>query len=186
MNGHDKARLILDRRSLIEAKTHLLQQWFSEVLVVTNGARRYDYPGLIQVTDEQPGCGPLMGVYSGLKASSHEINFVTACDMPHINPQLAKLMINSAPQADVVISRLNGYRDPLPAVYHQRVMPFIKKCLDSQCRKMVSFFELVRVHEIPEQQLLALDPQLLSYININTPHDLDRAQKIFQPTIVTD
>jgi len=40
------------------------------------------------VIDERPQQGPVMGLYTGLRASANERNFVMACDMPWLNRQL--------------------------------------------------------------------------------------------------
>ncbi len=80
MNGTDKAKLIIDTQPLLQYKYNLFRNWFEEVIVVCDRKRQNDYPGMNVVVDEQEGQGPLMGLYSGLRASRHPINFATACD----------------------------------------------------------------------------------------------------------
>jgi len=180
LNGADKARLVVDSAPVIEQILILLCGMFQEVLIVSNAHRFYDYPGTRSITDEQPGCGPLMGLCSGLKASANRINFVVACDLPFINPQLVTFIVETARklQADVVVPVVRGYREPLMAVYNRAVLPSVEHALQRGRRKMVAFFDAVTVHEISEPDIAAVDPHLLSFININTPRDLLRARKI--------
>jgi len=178
MNGEDKAQIVVDSLPLIERKIELLQGLFAEVLIVCNRKRRYDYPQVKIVFDRQEGCGPLMGLYSGLQASSHEINFVTACDMPFVNEQLVGLLVETAQNCGVAAPVVKGYWEPMMAVYNKSILPAIQKCLDDNRRKMVSFFDQVRVRGITEAQVKTFDPDLLSFLNVNTPEQLEQAKKI--------
>ncbi len=178
MNGEDKAQLVVDSLPLIERKIELLQGLFSEVLIVCNRRRQYDYPQVKIVFDRQEGCGPLMGLYSGLQASSREINFVTACDMPFVNEQLVGLLIETSQNCGVAAPVVKGYWEPMMAVYNKSILPAIQKCLDDNRRKMVSFFDQVQVREITEAQVKTFDPDLLSFLNVNTPEQLEQVKKI--------
>jgi len=178
MNGEDKAQLVVDSLPLIERKIELLQGLFSEVLIVCNRRRQYDYPQVKIVFDRQEGCGPLMGLYSGLQASSREINFVTACDMPFVNEQLVGLLIETSQNCGVAAPVVKGYWEPMMAVYNKSILPAIQKCLDDNRRKMVSFFDQVQVREVTEAQVKTFDPDLLSFLNVNTPEQLEQVKKI--------
>jgi len=178
MNGQDKAQLVIETRALIEHKVERLQKWFAEVLIVCGCGRGYDCPGAKIVFDEQKGYGPLMGLYSGLKAGSYERALVTACDMPFDNYQLARLLMKAAPESDIVVPVINGYREPMLAVYHKNVLSAIKLSLDAGQRKMVSFYERLNVREIAEEEIKTVDPELLSFLNVNTPVDFARAKEI--------
>ena len=178
MNGRDKAQLVIETRALIEHKVERLREWFAEVLIVCRRGQQYDYPGTKIVFDEQKGHGPLMGLYSGLKAGSYERSLVTACDMPFDNYQLARLLMKAAPESDIVVPVVNGYREPMLAVYHKNVLPAIKQSLAAGQRKMVSFYERLNVREIAEEEIKTADPELLSFLNVNTPVDFARAKEI--------
>ena len=161
-----------------ETTLRVMRQCFREVIIVSNGRRSFDFPRIKVVHDEKPGCGPLMGLYSGLKASPYDINFVTACDMPFINPDLFKMMIPYAHIHDVVVPIVNHLPEPLLAFYHRRVLSPVQETLARDRRKMVAFYDMVRVCEIPEEQIRSIDPELKSFVNINTPDDLSRVQQM--------
>jgi molybdenum cofactor guanylyltransferase len=181
MNGADKARLIVNRRCLLDRQVETMRRWFSEIIIVAGPQRCYEYDGVKQVFDEKPDCGPLMGLYSGLRAGSYNLNFVIACDMPYISDRLVELLMNIAIDGtdDVIVPLVNGFYEPLLAVYHKCVLPHVKDSIDNGQLKMVSFYDKVNVLGITEDKLATADPKLLSFLNINTPHDWNRARQIF-------
>ncbi|MDD5207644.1 MAG: NTP transferase domain-containing protein, partial [Desulfobacterales bacterium] len=63
----DKPLLEINRRSIIERTANVAVSLFDEVLVVTNTPEKYRFLMLPLVADERKGCGPLMGIYSGLR-----------------------------------------------------------------------------------------------------------------------
>ena len=184
MDGADKGRIIVDSRPLLDRNVEILLRLFTQVIIVTNAKRPYscNHRRVCVAVDEQPDRGPLMGLYSGLKAAKYETNFVMACDMPHICEPLVKLMWQRAAgsDSDVVVPLVNGFREPLLAIYKRSVLGAIKKSIDSGIYKMVWFYDRVRVDHITERQLTDMDPEMLSLVNINTPHDLGIARGLFE------
>ena len=179
MNGADKSLLVINNRPMLDRNVEKLRKWFDQVLIVTNRQRSYDYPGVKQVIDEREGYGPLMGLYSGLKASLNELNFVMACDMPHVSEDMVRLLMDKAKDVDAIVPRINGYYEPLQAVYNKSVIAAIESSLEKEHFKVVDFFKKVHVREVLEKEITAIDPELLSFMNINTTHDLHRARQIF-------
>jgi molybdopterin-guanine dinucleotide biosynthesis protein A len=178
MNGSDKAKLIIETQPLLQHKYNLFRDWFEDVIVVCNRKRQSDYPGMNVVVDEQEGQGPLMGLYTGLKASRHPVNFVTACDMPFIREALVRLLMKYIPGQDAVVPKLNGYWEPLLAVYHQNLLPAIRHHLSLGHRKLSSFFSEARIFAVTEEKIKAADPDGVSFFNVNTLADLKRAKQI--------
>jgi molybdopterin-guanine dinucleotide biosynthesis protein A len=176
MNGSDKAKLIVDTKPLLQQKYDLFRNWFEDVIVVCNRKRRSDYPGMNVVVDEQEGQGPLMGLYSGMKTSRNPICFVSACDMPFVNEALVQLLLQETTGFDMAAPRLNGFWEPLLAVYHKRLLPLIEKQLRNGQQKVSSFFPDARIRIITDQEIKTADPDLLSFFNINTPQDLKQAR----------
>jgi molybdenum cofactor guanylyltransferase len=181
MNGADKARLIVNRRCLLDRQIETMRRWFTEIIIVAGPHRCYEYNDVKQVFDEKPDCGPLMGLYSGLRASSCNLNFVIACDMPYISDGLIEMLMNIAIDGtdDVIVPLVKGFYEPLLAVYHRSILPRVKDSIDDGQLKMVSFYDKINVLGITEDKLAAVDPELLSFLNINTPHDWNRARQIF-------
>lgn len=174
MGGADKAQLPVEGGCLIELVLAPLVELFEQVVVVSNGDRLYDYPGVELVHDRQSGQGPLMGLYSGLVSSGNDLNFVKACDMPFISEPLVRFMMAHSGGFEVVVPLLGGFCEPLTAIYAKSAMPHIEKSLAENRRKMVSFYPYANVYRISENQVRSLDPQMRSFVNINTPTEFSK------------
>jgi molybdenum cofactor guanylyltransferase len=180
--GADKALLTIDGQPLLAHVVHKLTALSDDVMIVTNtpSVRRYEPLGLPArlLRDERPGLGSLMGVYSALNAACHPYTLVVACDMPFLNLPLLRYMWLMAPGHDVVIPRVGSLLEPLHAIYSRNCLPAIARLLDKGERKVVAFFPWVKVRYINEREIDPIDPQHLSFVNVNTPEDWQRIQTL--------
>ncbi len=174
--GADKAFLQIGGRVLIEAIVEKMAQIGDEVIIVTNSPQRYDHLAARLVGDVYPGKGSLGGIYSGLKAAHNHHSLVVACDMPFLDLNLLRYMILLSPGQDVVIPRVGGLTEPLHAIYSKQCLQPIERVLASGDLKIIDFFPEVRVRYVEEQEINLFDPQHLSFFNINSPCDLEKAR----------
>ncbi len=176
--GKDKALL---RRpgaegiTFVEYLATLLTALSSEVLLVTRDASHaasYTLPGVQTVIDKVPDIGPLMGLYSGLSAihSSHAL--VVAVDMPFVQPDVAAFLLSQPLHEAVLVPVVENVPQVLLALYPRTLLPAIEERLRAGRRDLRGLLEVTPVHYIAEAQLRELDPQLRSFVNLNTPQDL--------------
>jgi molybdopterin-guanine dinucleotide biosynthesis protein A len=151
---------------------------FSEVLVVTNDPELYLHLDVTIVQDVIPGQGPLGGIYTGLLFAQGESVFVMACDMPFVQPVVVRRMVQLASDYDIVVPKKEAVLEPLHAIYSSRCLPHIKKKLDRQELQVISFFQAVKVYCFSLAEIGQLDPLGISFFNINTPKDMDRAKEL--------
>ncbi|MDY6912522.1 MAG: molybdenum cofactor guanylyltransferase, partial [Chloroflexota bacterium] len=128
--------------------------------------------------DQLRGKGPLVGIYSGLKASGDEYSMVVACDMPFLNIGLINYMIGLAPDFDIVIPRVGELVEPLHAVYSRNCLNIMEKMIGSGNLKISNLLEQTRVRYVEKEEIDRFDPEHLSFFNINTPDDVEKAEKI--------
>lgn len=176
--GTDKAFLKIGGQVLIESIVEKMARIGDEVIIVTNSPQKYDYLEARLVSDVYPGTGALGGIYSGLRAARHDYGLVVACDMPFLDLRLLRYMILLSPGQDVVIPRAGELTEPLHAIYSKRCLQPIERVLASGGRKIISFFPEVRVRYVEEQEISLFDPQHLSFFNVNTPGDLEKARRL--------
>lgn len=179
--GEDKALKPFRGRPLILRVVERLAPIADEILVTTNDLERYAFLGLRLVPDLVPGCGPLGGLHAGLTAASHPLVAVVACDMPFASAPLleacARLLVEE--RADVVIPRSASGLEPLHAVYRRETcLPAIQAALQAGEFKVIGWFPQVKVRELGEAEIAALDPSGLAFWNINTPEEFARAEKM--------
>ena len=176
--GTDKALLRFQGKTLLAATVERLRPLCQEVIVVTNSPQAHAHPAARLVGDLFPGKGSLGGIYSGLVAAHTQHCLAVACDMPFLNTSLVAYMASLAGPFDVVIPRRQGNLEPLHAIYSQACSPHMKGLLDDGNLKIIDFFPQVRVRYVEEDEVAARDPEFLSFFNVNTPQDLEKAQRL--------
>jgi molybdopterin-guanine dinucleotide biosynthesis protein A len=178
--GKDKSLLPVDGEPLLTRVVRQLSALSEDLIVVTNDRAHYDALALPArlIQDEKPGVGALMGLYSGLKAARHSYALVVACDMPFLNLALLRYMVHLAQDYDVVVPREDEYVEPLHAVYGKDCLPAMEWRLAQGRRRIVSFFDAVRVRYVEKSEVDRFDPLHLSFVNVNTPEDWAKTQKL--------
>jgi molybdopterin-guanine dinucleotide biosynthesis protein A len=176
--GRDKSLLLLAGQPLLARTVARLAPLSDDLIVVTNHADRYEPLGLPTrlIPDQRPGVGALMGIYSGLRAARHGLALAVACDMPFLSVSLLRYMLSLAPDYDVVIPRLDGFLEPLHAVYGRACLGPMETVLEAGRRQIIAFFDQVRVRYVEEEEVDRFDPQRLSFVNVNTPQDWAEVQ----------
>ena len=183
--GRSKALETIDGTSLIERVVERLRPLTKQMLIIASGEQS-DLPAMSQVeilTDIYPNKGPLGGIYTGLMASQSSHSIAVACDMPFLNIELLRYMIKLSSDFDAVVPRL-GERmlESLHAIYSKSCLNSMKTRLEHDQLGVYSFLKTVRVRYIERAECQRLDPQLLSFFNINYQSDLDRAIMLARKT----
>ena len=204
--GQDKALLPVGRQVAIERVLQQVSPLSNDVILVTNTPDRYrDYirrsadesgqvsetsgawdgstpphaaPGYRLVTDVYPGKGALGGMYTAINAAHHPWCLVVACDMPFLNTALLSHLISLTPGFDVVIPRVEGVLETMHAVYSKDCLDPIVTRLRRNQLKIVDFFDDMRVRMVTRDEVIRFDPDLRSFLNMNTPDDWERLQKL--------
>lgn len=176
--GVNKAFIEFEGKRLIETTVGCLKALFPEVLIIANDPPRYAYLGVKVIPDLIPDSGSLGGIYTGLSVACYPSGFFVACDMPFLNVELIKLLIGEAEGWDVVVPRVGGELQPLHAVYAKSCLPLIKESIDASVLKIARFFPKAKVKIIEEPVLRAVDPDLLGFVNVNTPLELEQAAAV--------
>ena len=177
--GRNKAVEKIGGQSLIERVVDKLSQVTSEtVVVVAEESRAADLnlPSWVRTAaDLYPGTGSLGGIFTGLSAAKGNYGVVVACDMPFLNVDLIRFMLDIVSDYDAVVPRLQGRPEPLHAVYSKSCVGPIERCLQADQLKIAIFFEQINVAYLEEDDIEAFDPSHLSFFNVNTQEDLDKA-----------
>lgn len=169
--GQDKCLLPVQGQPLIKHVVDQLAPWFEAILIGADDSAKLAFLNRPVIPDREPGQGPLMGLLSGLHASSTELNFVTACDIPCHEPHLLMRLLASAEGCDVVMPRSPaGDPEPLLAVYRRSLVPVIEQVLREGGRRFVDLFDKVRVKSVPMTDAAW-------YRNLNTQEDYQAWRK---------
>ena len=172
--GEDKAFVKVGDFILIESLIGLLTPLFDNLIIVTNYPEKYvQYPVKV-VVDQIKDLGPLGGIQAGLLASDADYNFVMACDMPLVNPELIRFLCGLPGDHEVVLPWLPEGPEPLYAVYSKKALPVIEEHLAQTRCKISTLYEKLRIRKVMAEEILRILPDLTTFQNINLQHDLAR------------
>ncbi|HEY94600.1 MAG TPA: molybdenum cofactor guanylyltransferase [Dehalococcoidia bacterium] len=181
--GRNKALEIIRGKTIIDRVFERLEPISSQIIVVTSWAQ-FDIDlnhNADVVADIFPNMGPLGGIYTGLMSSLSSVNIVTACDMPFLNTELLEYMTEILTGYDAVVPRLaNAMIEPLHAVYSKNCLSRIDERLAAKNLSIHAFLDEVNVRYMEEEESRKIDPELLSFFNINYQTDLDKALKMVE------
>ena len=186
--GRDKALETIGGKSLIERVIERLSPLSSQLLIVTS-REQSDLPvtGKAKIlVDLYPGRGPLGGVYTGLLASQSSHSIVVACDMPFLNQALLRHMMQLSANFDLVVPRLGSMTEALHAVYSKACLVPIEYLLKQNNLRVDQLFTLVDVKYLEAEEIDRFDPEHLSFFNINTEADLERAKELIKGNMSDD
>jgi len=128
--------------------------------------------------DDAPGDGPLGGLATGLRRLDGWA-LTVAGDMPFLSAATCRYLIRRSDSGcDAVVPVLEGQSQPLHALYSRRCLPAVERALSAGLRRMDSFWNEVRVRMIPADPLRALDPELRTFTNVNTPTEWEEARAL--------
>jgi|SRR5579871_912085 len=171
--GQDKALLRLEERTLLQTVVAALRPFADRIVVVAQEPEPYLLPDVEGVADLYPGQGPVGGILTGLTALGVGAHLVVACDMPALQPGILRLLRDSAtPEWDAVVPERDGRPEPLCAVYRDTAAPALQSFLATGRRAAFEALKMLRVYYLHEETLRGVDPDLLTFTNLNTPHDL--------------
>ena len=173
--GRPKALLPFAGEPLIAHVVRKLKRIFAEAVVVAAPEQELPTLPVTLVRDEVAYQGPVSGIYHGLKASTREACFVTSCDAPFLNLQLISGLVSQLSDFDVVVPYWQERFQPLHAVYRRHVFPLLREQLNRGELRPISLYSKVRTREIQEEEIRRLDPEGLSFLNMNSPEDYREA-----------
>lgn len=176
--GEDKALLPYAGMTLLEHVVSSLLLVVSDIIVVTDMPNKYAIPCARVVTDTFPGFGPVGGLLTGLTQAGGGSHLVVACDMPALQTPVLQLLLKAATSEwDAVVPEIGGLAEPLHAVYNHTATPKLLRFLENGGRTAREALDSLKVKRVGEGVLRRIDPQLLSFTNVNTPEELEAFQK---------
>ncbi len=173
--GVDKTRVEVDGVPLYRLIWSKLERKSDDVFLQIDADDEYDLPTR---PDLVSGKGPLGAIYSALAHAEHDWLFVSACDLPYLDPRIVDELYSKVEnETEVVIPRWdNGYYEPLTALYHSSVLSRLEEILETGTRKITDFLDFLGdVKEVKVEKLI--DRGEISsncFYNVNTRNDLEK------------
>ncbi len=179
--GQSKALQVIEGKNLIQWVIDYLAILSTEIIIATAHGEAIPCSSAVRiktVADIYPGKGPLVGIYSGLIASSSSRAIVVGCDTPFMSASLLEYMTQICSTFDVAVPRIKNELEPLCAVYSKNCLVSMQGLLEQDEPRIRKLFSMVKVKYVEEDELNRFDPKHLSFFNINSQDDLERARKL--------
>ena len=175
--GRDKATLPFGPELMLQRVIRLLSEVVDLpqiVVVAAPGQLLPELPVGVRIThDDRSERGPLQGLAAGLKLCDDRVEavYVTSCDVPLLVPTFVSRMFELLTDHDIAVPYDGQYHHPLAAVYRPAVLSHVQRLLDADRLRPRFLFDEVRCREVRMDELQAVDPELTTLDNLNTPED---------------
>ena len=178
-DGTEKALLRVGGVRLLDRIYDIYTELFDEIILVTNSPQKYLDWDLLIVPDLFPIRSSLTGIHAGLFFMTNPFAFISACDTPFLKKEVVETVIERIESdIDIVMPKTSAGFEPLCAVYSRRCLETAQQHLEQEKLKVIKAFRKSRMKTISEKVLRQKDPDLLSFFNINTSDDLQRAAEM--------
>lgn len=174
--GSDKGIVKLNGKTFIEHILEAILPNVNEVLIIANNDN-YNNLGYKVIKDKIKDCGPLGGIYTGLMNSKTENNIVVSCDIPFINSDLVKYIIENTSNADITVPVYKGNIEPLCAVYTKRTSDQIHNLIMNKDLKIQNILKYFITKELFITKMQKFYTDKL-FVNINTREELKQQKEL--------
>jgi len=181
--GQEKGLVRLGGEPLIRHVARALANVADEIVVAVAKGRAEEYVRVLDgdfvlAEDREADVGPLEGLITALSSARGDYVLVSPCDTPFLRTAVCEATASRAEGKDGAVPIIRGYQEPLHAVYRRTTaLKAFEEALSRGKRRPADGYGALELARVPEEVLRALDPQLESFWNLNTPEDLLQAEE---------
>ncbi len=179
--GANKALADWKGAPLVQSVVNSLLEVLPKVLVVTKNVAELAFLKNERVLVIEDLCldgHPMGGLFTALQGLDTGHAFVAACDMPFVRPELIKALWHSRADYDAVIPVWKDKRQPLCGVYSRACVGMIRSSIEADTLGISRLFDDLRTRFMLEKEIEGVDPQGLSFMDIDTREDYERAKEL--------
>ena len=174
--GRAKGLLTFGGKPLVVHMARLLES--AGVPVIVGPAGAYGGMGFRVVGDDRRNLGPLGGICTALRVTTHGWNLMVGCDLPFLTREWLEFLVSRAMDspAEVVIPLNERGYEPLCAMYRKRAHQAIEAALGRGVRKVTDGLADLTLAPIEPSEWKAFDSRGRLFKNVNTPADYEQAR----------
>jgi molybdenum cofactor guanylyltransferase len=181
LGGVRKALASVGGRTILERTLEALGPLADEWLALVQDAGLPTMDGVVLVVDPQPYAGPLPALGHGLRVATGDVCLLVASDMPFVSREAFAylLRLQTSTGARAVVPFVDGFIESMHSVVARLAMiEAIERAQASGERRLFKVLEMLQPRLVHAEELRAVDPDLLTLFNVNTPEDLARAETL--------
>ncbi|MDO4540682.1 MAG: molybdenum cofactor guanylyltransferase [Syntrophomonadaceae bacterium] len=175
----NKAFVKIGERRIIDIVLERMLPVFKDAMIISNEPDLYADLGVPVHTDIYPRLGPVAGIHTGLVRAAEEKAIIMGCDMPFITTEAIAYMVGRSGAHQSAVPKINGFLQPLSAVYAKSCIPILEDCLQHNRLKLVRIFEELEHTVITAEELSRFGKPDELFMNVNDPETLAKAQRIW-------
>lgn len=178
--GSRKALAPWGTGKLIDSVVEVLSKMFPLTLVLVKKSEDFSFLNRknVQVIEDLVlEAHPLSGIYSALCYSKRDRIFVCGCDMPFLQPPLVQSLWDVSLGYDATVPVWQGKSQALCGFYTQKCKGFVEGMMKKKKLAVQGLFSLVSTRFFLEEEIQMVDPQGLSFWDLDTPKDYKRAKE---------
>ncbi len=173
--GTDKGFLLLNDKPFVQYSIDALKPLVSEIIIISDDIA-YDVFGLKRVDDITKNAGPVAGICSGLEVSSTDYNLVLSCDIPLINSDILKQLINVIDDdSEIIQIESQGKTMPLIALYRNQVKKVFNACLNNNERRL-----RIAINGCKSKNVIIEKEHEFCAMNVNTQNQLKAVKDAYK------
>jgi molybdopterin-guanine dinucleotide biosynthesis protein A len=160
-------------RRIIDRVRAALEPVVDDLLLVANDPGASDWlPGVRCEGDVLRDVGSVAGIHAALEHAGSPV-LVVAWDMPFVPTALLRALRDAGASADAAVAESDSRRgvEPLCAYYAPQCAGAIEARVASGDRRVVAFYDDVRVARIPASEVARFGDPALLFMNVNTPEE---------------
>ena len=168
--GRDKALEIWMGQTLLEHVADALEGC-DQRFIVGGNFERYGFLNLPVYPDPKLHRGSLYGLARALELASHSRVALSACDTPNLTRNYWEFMANFSNFEIVIPENIDGFLEPLAAIYSKNCLDHVQSALEVGNLKMTGWFSTLEVRVVKWSEL---EPYFKAdlFLNANTPDAL--------------
>ncbi len=180
--GRPKLSLPFGTETMLARVVRILGEVVSPVVVIAGAGQELpDLPsGTLVAEDEIPDQGPLGGLAAGLALlrGRAEAVYLSSCDVPLLKPQFVNAMIDALGRHELAVPWDGQYFHPLAAAYRLTVESCVNRMIAESRLSIHRLAQECDTRRVDMQELQAIDADLVSLRNVNSPHEYREALHI--------
>ena len=158
---------------IIDRVRAALEPAVDELLLIANDDAASSWlPGVRRERDVLRDVGSVAGIHAALVHAATPV-IVVAWDMPFVPPALLTALREAGRDVDAAVPESDSRRglEPLCAYYAPACVSAIERRIAAGDRRVVAFYDDVRVVRLPAESVAAFGDPALLFMNVNTPEE---------------
>lgn len=171
--GQDKLSYSIGGRRVIDRVIDSASRVFRPVYIVVKEPKKFAWTGAELIEDIVKVQAPISGLLTALERAEGNRFCLLAGDYPLIKSEVLKRLVELA-DGDATLFRIRDQVHPLIGIYSRTIIKTVQESFSEGRLSLKGILDMVDARYIDENHIIDVDPELNSFLNMNTKEDLKR------------